>query len=187
MIDIRSTSVLGALYSRGLEHKNGPGKFTIRSGFTTTAITIDTRTYLAAAGNFRMPQVHLGGFRKIIFVAQYLTESCMGDAAGSSSQVTWEFGTSRAQSFIRRVVAGRRATFLGAGSFLAMRVERSPVRLCRTRPSHYLLLIPTTPFSLWRYLNFSACKLRRVNESPFFVHTSFHCQELCRVRIHSPT
>ena len=186
MIDICSTSVLGALYSRGLEHKNGPGKFTIRSGSTTT-ITFDTRTYLAAAGNFRMPQVHLGGFRKIIFVARYLTESCMGDAAGSSSQVTWEFGTSRAQSFIRRVVAGRRATFLGAGSFLAMRVERSLVRLCRTRPSHYLLLIPTTPFSLWRYLNFSACKLRRVNESPFFVHTSFHCQELCRVRIHSPT
>ena len=107
MIDIRSTSVLGALYSRGLEHKNGPGKFTIHSGSTTTTITIDTRTYLAAAGNFRMPQVHLGGFRKIIFVARYLTESCMGDAAGSSSQVTWEFGTSRAQSFIRRVVAGR--------------------------------------------------------------------------------
>ena len=55
------------------------------------------------------------------------------------------------------------------------RAERSLVRLCRTRPSHYLLLIPTTPFSLWRYLNFSACKLRRVNESPFFVHTSLHC------------
>ena len=66
-----------------------------------------------------------------------------------------------------RQAGGRSRNILSAGSF---------VRESSFAPSGFILLmlIPSTPFSLWRYLNFSACKLRRVNESQHFFVAPLH-------------
>ena len=101
----------------------------------------------------------------------------------SSSLVTWEFGTSAPRAWPRQASGWSVGRFyiLGAGSF---------VRELRGAHVHahrlYLMLIPSPPFSLWRYLNFAACKLRHVNESQNFFVAQLHrpsheCHERYRV------